>query len=175
MEYALKRSARAKYMRLAVYPDGAVVVTAPRFFGISAIEDFVAKHAEWIKAQVQRAKGRTVIYIKRGDIPMLKKKALEYAEAKCREYAALYGFEFAKISVRSQKSRWGSCSQNGNLSFNYKIAALPEHLAEYVVVHEICHLGAFDHSRAFWDLVARVVPDHKERRKEMRSLAFMCS
>lgn len=173
MEYALKRSTRAKHMRLSVYPDGAVVVTAPRFFGIGAIERFVAKHADWVQSQVQRAKGRTVIRIARRDIPTLKERALAYAETKCREFADLYGFEFRKISIRAQRSRWGSCSERGNLSFNYKIAALPEHLAEYVIVHEICHLGAFDHSRTFWDLVAKVVPDHKARRREMRSLALM--
>ena len=75
-----------------------------------------------------------------------------------------------RVAIRNQRSRWGSCSKQGNLNFNYKIALLPDALADYIVVHELCHLGEFNHSQAFWDLVAVAVPDHRERRAELRQI-----
>ncbi len=172
MHYEVRKSARARYMRLSVHADGAVVVTVPRIFRGGNIDHFVAMHDAWIQRALARVRGKRVIRIARADIARLKREAHTLTERLSAEYAARYGLTHAAISVRAQKSRWGSCSKKGNLSFNYKIAALPRHLAEYVVVHEVCHLSAFDHSKRFWDLVAREVPDHKARRKELRALTF---
>ncbi len=173
MPYTIRSSARARNLRVSIYPDGAVVVTAPARFGEKSIARFVAQHDAWIRRHVERAKNRTVICIARADIPRLKREARACAEELCARYAQRYGFPYNKISVRAQKSRWGSCSKSGNLSFNYRIAALPKELAEYIVVHEVCHLGQLNHSRAFWQLVEREVPDHRKRRLALRSVAFM--
>lgn len=173
MEYELKRSRRARAMRLAVYPDARVVVTAPGFFDLGAIERFVVRHSDWIARHVERAKGRTVIRIRRGDIPALKKRALALASTRCAHFGRIYGLSFKKISIRAQKTRWGSCSRSGNLSFNYKIAKLPPHVADYVIVHELCHLSEMNHGMAFWGLVARSAPHHKAIRKELRNVAFI--
>jgi hypothetical protein len=172
MQYTLKRSSRARSMRLAIQPDGAVVVTAPLFFGLESIEKFLAQHSAWAMRAIEKTKGRTVINIPHADIPRLKREALALAHERCAHYAKLYGFSYKKITIRAQKTRWGSCSKNGNLSFNYKIAALPAYLAEYIVVHEICHFGEMNHSRAFWALVARHVPDHASARRALRNIAF---
>lgn len=83
-------------------------------------------------------------------------------------YNAHYGFSIGRITIRNQRSRWGSCSKKGNLNFNFRIIELPEHLAEYIVVHELCHIGEFNHSGAFWDRVAETVPDWKTCRAELR-------
>ncbi len=114
----------------------------------------------------------SVIRAKRGRIPAYKREALAFAHEKCARYAAHYGVEFAKITIRAQKRRWGSCSRTGNLSFNYKIALLPPKIAEYIIVHEICHLLSFDHSRAFWQHVERAVPGHRAARKALRRISF---
>ena len=175
-EYTLKHSDKARSMRLSVLADGAVVVTVPKYFGQSSIESidrFIAKYSEWIDTKVQKMKGRTVIRVPRSDIARLKREALAYAQARCAHYAARYGLTYKKISIRAQKTRWGSCSKTGNLSFNYKIMALPEAVREAIIVHEICHLGVFDHSKKFWDLVSREVPDHKALRAQLRKTAFI--
>jgi predicted metal-dependent hydrolase len=78
-----------------------------------------------------------------------------------------YGFPIRRIAVKDLRRNWGSCSEKGNLNFNYKIVYLPILLAEYLVVHELCHLGRFDHSPEFWSLVSRLVPDHPERRRAL--------
>ena len=105
-----------------------------------------------------------------------KKEYLQYREmarALAREraghFARAYGFSFRKIFIRNQKSRWGSCSKSGNLNFHYKIALMPSRIADYIIVHELCHLAEFNHSKKFWELVARTIPDHKRIRKELRN------
>lgn len=85
-------------------------------------------------------------------------------------FNAFYRFHFHRVAIRNQKSRWGSCSRQGNLNFNYKVVFLPEHLVDYIVVHELCHLKEMNHSPRFWNLVAQTIPDHKVRRKQLRGI-----
>jgi hypothetical protein len=80
----------------------------------------------------------------------------------------LYNFSFTKISVRSSKGRWGSCSSDGALSFNYRLIKIPVELVEYVVAHEIAHLAEHNHGPRFWALVERAIPDYKKRRQALR-------
>ncbi len=84
-------------------------------------------------------------------------------------FNAHYNFVYKKVFIKNQKTRWGSCSQRGNLNFNYKIALLPVNLADYLIVHELCHLKEFNHGRQFWSLVGEKIPDYKKLRKELRS------
>ena len=180
--YTVRMSERARTVRLAVYPDARVVVTMPlapgrtggqaRFFGSGAIERFVAKHSGWVEKQLAKTKGKTVVPLKRADVAILKKRALALASVRCRHFAGLYGFTYKKISIRAQKSRWGSCSREGNLSFNYKLAVLSPELADYIIVHEVCHLREMNHSKKFWALVAQSIPEHKKLRTELRNMVF---
>lgn len=82
----------------------------------------------------------------------------------------LYHFSYNKITIRNQKSRWGSCSKKGSLNFNYRLVFLPGHLADYIIVHELCHLGEFNHSKAFWTLVGQAIPDYRKCRAELRKV-----
>ena len=171
--YTLKRSTRAQTLRLSVYPDARVMVTAPTLFGIETIERFVEKHADWVRRTVAKMDGRSVLSIRRREIETLKNHALVLAETRCAHFAKHYGVRYKKITIRAQKSRWGSCSRSGNLSFNYKIVALPSHIADYIIVHELCHLAEMNHGKKFWDLVAKIVPEHKAIRKELRRIAIV--
>ncbi|MDO8430397.1 MAG: M48 family metallopeptidase [Candidatus Taylorbacteria bacterium] len=93
--------------------------------------------------------------------------ARELAHRKVGEFCAIYNFKCNKIAIRNQKTRWGSCSKRGNLNFSYRIALLPPHLSNYIIAHEVCHLGEFNHSKNFWNLVARTIPDYAKLRKEL--------
>lgn len=84
-------------------------------------------------------------------------------------YNQIYNFKINRISVRNQRTRWGSCSEKGNLNFNYRILLLPQYLADYIIVHELCHLKEMNHSFKFWNLVAQTFPNHLEIRKEIRN------
>lgn len=91
------------------------------------------------------------------------------AHARLSHFNQHYGFSYSRVFIRNQKTRWGACSAKGNLGFNYRIAFLPPELADYVIVHELCHLGQFNHSRAFWELVEQQIPNHKELRHQLRT------
>ena len=175
VEYVLKVSARARMLRLAVYRGGEFVVTAPRHASESSIEKFIVQKSQWVLDKIDHAARlgpavpRLVPKGSRADYKKYKEQALALATGKTAEFNRFYGFSYNRISIRNQKTRWGSCSKNGNINYNYRIALLPEPLADYLVVHELCHLGQMNHSRKFWDLVAKTIPDYKERRRALRS------
>ena len=104
------------------------------------------------------------------------KKQVEMTRALVSErtmyWARVYGITFGKISIRKQKTRWGSCSTAGNLNFNYRLSFLPVTLMDYVVVHELCHIREHNHSPAFWALVGQAYPNWKALRKELESYRF---
>jgi predicted metal-dependent hydrolase len=97
-----------------------------------------------------------------------KERARALAHARLAYFNAHYGFSWGRVAIKNHTSRWGSCSRKGNLNFSYQIALLPEALADYIIVHELCHLGEFNHSPRFWALVARACPNHKELRRALR-------
>ena len=86
-------------------------------------------------------------------------------------YARLMGISYGRITIREQKTRWGSCSGKGNLNFNWKLTLMPMEILDYVVVHELAHRKEMNHSRKFWKIVEQVLPDYQERRKRLRELA----
>jgi predicted metal-dependent hydrolase len=85
-----------------------------------------------------------------------------------RHFNKFYNFRYNKVFVKDTTSRWGSCSKAGNLNFSYRLVLLPQELADYVIVHELCHLEQFNHSQKFWDLVAQQVPEYKKIRSQLR-------
>ncbi|MFA6514937.1 MAG: M48 family metallopeptidase [Candidatus Paceibacterota bacterium] len=101
-----------------------------------------------------------------------KGKALEIVVNRIEYFNKFYNYKWNRIFIKNQKTRWGSCSKAGNLNFNYKIALLPSKTADYIIVHELCHLKEFNHSSDFWNLVAKTIPDFKEIRKELKNNKF---
>jgi predicted metal-dependent hydrolase len=97
-----------------------------------------------------------------------KEKARVVIGVKIKRYNSIYNHRVGRISIRNQKTRWGSCSERGNLNFSYKILFLPDHLADYIVVHELCHVKELNHSQKFWDLVAQTFPNYKALRTQLR-------
>jgi len=94
--------------------------------------------------------------------------AARHIGARVEHYAAIMGVKPARVRVKNQKCRWGSCSSSGNLNFNWKLVmALPE-VIDYVVVHELCHIKKMDHSKEFWRLVSEVLPEYRQHRKWLR-------
>jgi len=137
---------------------------------IFSAEEFIAKKSEWIlkKFEYFRNLGGSIFKVKKGDIARLKKEAYLIVLSRLKYFNVFYRFTYKKIAIKNQKSRWGSCSKKGNLNFNYKISILPPHIADYIIVHELCHIGELNHSKNFWNLVAKTIPDYKESRAQLR-------
>lgn len=178
IDYLMKKSWRARCMRITVKRNGEVVVTSPAFVPAMLVDNFVRRKQDWIKEKVDYflKKSSEMQKIPRIDgrnktaLAAAKKEALILVTAKAKELNGHYNFSYGKISIRNQKSRWGSCSKSGNLSFNYRLKFLPTELIDYVVVHELCHLKEFNHSKAFWDLVGQRIPAYVVLRKRLREI-----
>lgn len=173
VEYTLKVSKRARRMRLAIYCDGDFVVTAPRNISNNIIEQFIVRKSQWILDKLEYFKsisGKINAKGTENDYANYKDQALVLAEKRIEYFNKIYGFKFNKINIKNQKTRWGSCSRKGNLNFNYKIALLPERLADYIIVHELCHLKEFNHSQKFWNLVAKIMPDYADIKNELTKI-----
>ena len=173
--YEIKESNRSRAFRATVHPDGRVVITKPVNASDKRLTAFIEKSAPWIGKQ-QRRFSKLPPQV---TLPKPRKNSKAYKEAReaaralvlrrLPELNAPYGLSYGTISIRDQKTRWGSCSAKGNLSFNYRIAFLPPELADYLLVHELCHLKEHNHSERFWGLVERAVPGHRALRKELRT------
>jgi predicted metal-dependent hydrolase len=99
----------------------------------------------------------------------LRIKAKEYFQERAKYLSKKLGFKFSGINIRGQKTRWGSCSSKGNLSFNYKLLQFSKEVVDYVIIHELCHIKELNHSPKFWKLIAKYCPDYKGLKKELRN------
>ncbi len=171
VEYALRRSARARRIRFAVYGGGEFVVTAPRDSSEFALEKFMREKADWILkkiAELKDFKNPLSFQNERHAYLVHRQTALELVRKRLEYYNNIYSFAFNKIRIKSQRTCWGSCSRRKNLNFNYKLLFLPQKIADYIIVHELCHLEEMNHSKNFWDLVAKSIPNYLNVRKELR-------
>ncbi|MGB7958015.1 MAG: M48 family metallopeptidase [Minisyncoccia bacterium] len=169
--YTFRKNRRTRRLRLAVSCDGSIVLTAPASLREGVAERFIFEKAEWLLSKLHIFSQFTANPISRytkADYLRYKEEAAIFIAGKVRQLNAVYGYRYGKINIKNQKTRWGSCSRGGNLNFNYKILFLPEKMQDYIIAHEICHLKEFNHSKSFWSLVARVVPDHATVRKELK-------
>ncbi|MCG2694785.1 M48 family metallopeptidase [Candidatus Parcubacteria bacterium] len=175
VSYSIKKSERARRMRLAVYCDGRVVITMPRGMIESTVEKFLIEKADWLLNKINlfsQAKDFSVPKLSKGDYYKNKEKAFLLISERAEYFNKIYDFKYNKIFVKNQKTRWGSCSRRCNLNFNYKILFLPDDLRDYIIVHELCHLKEFNHSRKFWDLVAQIFPNFREIRKKLKTIGL---
>lgn len=169
VDYTLKRYCRQKRINMIVHQDGSLVVTAPKSISQKFIEKTLQQNSQWIEERLNKEKTFQLPTDKK-EIHQAKKLAKDIIEAKLDFFNSYYKFSFSKITIRNQKTRWGSCSSNGSLNFNYKLIYLSEKLSNYIVVHELCHLQEMNHSVNFWNLVAEQVPDFRDCRRELKAL-----
>ena len=164
IEYTMIRSDR-KTIGLEVKPDGQVIVRSPRRLSESEIREFVQKHRAWILKHQEMARERAkerreVRKLTRQEIQKLADQAVEVIPERVAYYAPKVGVTYGRITIRNQKTRWGSCSSKGNLNFNCLLMMTPPEVLDSVVVHELCHRKEMNHSKQFYEEVLRVYPDY---------------
>jgi predicted metal-dependent hydrolase len=208
LEYTVRRSPRARRVRVTVDPHSGVEVVLPKraaareaAAAIEELRPWIERRlaeAEQVNAQIA-ARGNTVPYLgtslrlvpepgrtrvhRRGDAlhvpaaPAQRRAALErwYRRAARAEIGPrldratqALGRRYTALTIRGQRTRWGSCSTSGAMSFNWRLLLAPEEVLDYVVWHEACHLVVMDHSPRFWALVAEHCPDYAEPRRWLR-------
>ena len=171
-EYQVIRSAR-KTMTLEVRRDGNVIVRAPLRTGLPRIKRFVNQKQEWVLGCLERTKEYREQKPLSADLSESKRnvyirKAKETITKRVSYFARLMGVSYRNITIREQKTRWGSCSSSGNLSFSWRLMLAPFSVLDYVVVHELCHRVHMNHSKEFWHLVEHYIPDYKIKRKWLK-------
>lgn len=162
MEYTLIRSGR-KTIGLQI-KDGKVIVRAPMRLSKKAVDAFVIKHTDWIDKHMAKVRAaESVPKLTEQQIKSLTAQAKKVIPERVAYFARLLDVEYGRITIRTQKTRWGSCSGKGNLNFNCLLMLAPPEVLDSVVVHELCHRKHMNHSKAFYAEIDRVMPDYKAR------------
>lgn len=160
-EYEIIKSNR-RSISIQVKSDGRVIVRAPWFATNRQIDKFVNSKGEWVNKHLIKQRERSLAYkgVSDQELKELYKKAKQVIPERVAYYAPLVGVDYGRITIRNQKTRWGSCSSKGNLNFNVRLMLTPIEVIDSVVVHELCHRIEMNHSERFYREVYRVYPDY---------------
>lgn len=165
----LVRSSR-KTLAVQIRADGTVIARAPLRMPKDRILCFLSEKASWIRMQQGRMQEREKmrqqarIHLDAAQEKELRERAKSVLAQRTAYFARQIGVTYGRITVRDQKTRWGSCSQTENLNFNFRLILAPLEVLDYVVVHELCHRRQMNHSTQFWQEVAQVLPDYRKRK-----------
>ena len=165
IEYTLIRSAR-RTLGVEIAPDGTVIVRAPQRTPLRQIEAMLRDKADWIARARAKARSRTeaaaAAPLTEEELRSLRAQAKACLPGRAALYAARIGVDYGRITIRAQRTRWGSCSARGDLSFNCLLMLTPPEVIDSVVVHELCHRRHMDHSAAFYADVLRAFPEYRK-------------
>ena len=168
------RSSR-RTISLEVKPDLTVVVRVPLRMRERDIQAFLREKADWIERTIEKLEKQTAEVQKDSlsmqELKQLAALALEKLPERVAYYASQVGVTYGRITIRNQRTRWGSCSSKGNLNFNCLLMLMPAEIQDYVVVHELTHLQAANHGPAFKALMTVRLPDWQERKQRLNALA----
>jgi predicted metal-dependent hydrolase len=165
-----EHSRRAKHVSISVKPFKGVRVAVPIDVSFRKAEEFVHAKARWIKRHLVKMKyyenQRETIWDNFTDIDRAKAK-IELTR-RLKHLAEKHGFTFSKVSIRNQRTRWGSCSHKNNISLNMKLVRLPDDLVDYVIIHELVHTRKKNHGKGFWAMLDKCVGNGKDFASRLR-------
>lgn len=172
-DYTLVKS-RRRTMSVEIKGDGQIIVRVPNRVSRAAAEKFLEEKSDWIEKHLSKIREKeeskeTLPKFTEKELYIIKKQAKREIPFLVEEYAAKIGVTYEHISIRAQKTLWGSCTAEGNLNFNCLLVLLPERVERYVVVHELCHRKEMNHSQKFWREVEKILPDYRELRKQLKN------
>ncbi len=164
-----RRSVRAKYQRITVGRDRTITVTVPRNGSRQEAERFVRSKIDWIKKQLKKIDQYNAKPQETPDLTIDIDKVQDELFDRLRHFSKKYNLPFRRAAFRCQKTRWGSCSSQNNISLNINITYLPAHLQDYILLHELCHIRHKNHGKKFWAQLNKYVDSKaKSLQKEMR-------
>ena len=164
------RQRRARHYILRLRADGVVRVTVPWRGSRAEAERFLSQRREWVAREVRRRDAALdAARLPDGVEAELRSQAARELPRRLAELALEHGFTVRAVSVRNQRTRWGSCSPSGRISLNWRLVQVPPAVRDYVLLHELAHLRHLNHSARFWRELARLCPHHAEARRWLRS------
>lgn len=167
--YRIIRSKR-KTTAIQITSSGEVIVRCPRHMSSRAIQALVDEKSKWILNHLQKFSSRPKDPpFSAEELKQLAEKARPLISQRAAYFAPLVGVSYGRITIRAQRTRWGSCSSQGNLNFNCLLVLAPPEVLDYVVVHELCHRKQLNHSPAFWNEVAKVLPNYQVHRNWLKT------
>jgi predicted metal-dependent hydrolase len=167
---AFVRRKGARHYILRIRADGAVRVTVPWHGSRAEAAAFLRTRREWVARELHRQElARDGSRLPHGAEAALRRQAARELPQRLAELARLHGFAVTTVSIRNQRTRWGSCSPAGRISLNWRLVQVPPDVRDYVLLHELTHLRHLNHSVRFWRELARVCPAHAEARRWLRS------
>ena len=165
-----ERSNRAKHLNISVKENAKVRVAVPKGISFEKAKNFTHSKIGWISKHLLKIQLRPEIRI--FDKPLDKQAAKEFLEGRIKELADKFGFVYNKITIRNQKTRWGSCSGKNNINLNMQLMNIPNHLIDYVLLHELVHTIVKNHSPLFWTTLDRYVGNAKAIDKELKKYSL---
>ena len=153
---------------IQIKPDGTVIVRCPKRMAMAEVRRFVESKSAWIEKHLEKCSSQRQEKYTEPELKALREQARVLVTQSVQHYAPLVGVSYKQITIRTQHTRWGSCSSKGNLNFNCLLALVPREVLDYVVVHELCHRKEMNHSDRFWNEVARIIPDYKSRKQWLK-------
>ena len=150
--------------------EGRVIVRSPSFVSRRRIVEFIDKNRDWIEKRLEISKNQKdpIADMTEDEIKDLRESARGILTAKTEKYAKIMNLKYGRITITGAKTRYGSCSSKGNISYSYRLMLCPEPAIDYVVVHELAHLVEMNHSHRFYAVIKRVLPDYKDRIKLLK-------
>ena len=167
VQFYFVRHRRARRYLLRVDPDGRVRVTIPRGGSKREAGAFVLRHLDWIARQRANLPVRAVLSA--DERRMLIGRARRELPVRLLQLAEAHGLAVARVSIRNQRSRWGSCGRDGHICLNWRLVRMPDWVRDYVMIHELMHLRRMDHSPLYWKLVEGAFPAHEAARRWLRA------
>ncbi len=163
-----KKHPFSKNIRISVKPDGRVLVTMPKNTSFLRAKEFVLKNKDWIKERVSKSTPKT--RENKAVIEERRKLAHKILPKRLDELARKYGFKYAKVFVKNQRTVWGSCSYRNNINLNLNLVALDSEFIDYVLLHELTHTVHKNHQKAFYDLLTKNMPNALDIQKRLKKI-----
>ena len=169
MDYEIIYTSR-KTLAISV-KNGRVIVRSPMGVANNTIERFIKKNRGWIDKHVEMSKNTNDPFadLSRSELENIRESARAILTSKTEKYSHIMGLKYGRITITGAKTRFGSCSSKGNISYSYRLVLYPEDAIDYVVVHELAHIKEMNHSKRFYAIIEKVLPDYKERIKLLKN------
>ena len=168
LPYQIIKSNR-KTITIQIKSDGQIVVRCPKRMRTEEARRFVESKSDWIEKHLAKRQNTPAEpKFTPVEIEQLREQARKLVTDRVQYYAPIVGVSYGRIAIRTQHTRWGSCSSTGNLNFNCLLALVPAEILDYVVVHELCHRKEMNHSGCFWREVERVLPEYRISKNWLR-------